>query len=291
MNSIYQIITDKIINKLEQGVVPWQKTWKNEMPKNFVSNIPYKGINTLLLGLQDYESSYWLSFLQVKELSGWVKKGEQSTMVVFWKPVVNNNKHQEVDESTADVSFLLRYYNVFNLEQVELPDEILKKRITTSSTNSKAITAETIIQGYPKPPAIIINNMIPNPRYLPRIDRVEIQSISNFNTSDDYYASLYHELIHSTGAAERLNRKGITDPIQFGSERYSKEELIAEIGASFLCSISGVENTIENQSAYIQSWLHALNNDSRMVLIAASQAQKACDLILNVSPTKQQEEL
>ena len=277
--------------KVQFEFIPWQKTWKNEMPKNFVSNIPYKGINTLLLGLQDYESSYWLSFRQVKELSGWVKKGEQSTMVVLWKPVVTNNRHQEVDEATADVSFLLRYYNVFNLAQVELPDEILKKRITTSSTNSKLITAETIIQGYPKPPAIVINNVIPNPRYLPRIDRVEIQSISNFKTSDDYYASLYHELAHSTGSKERLNRKGITDPIEFGSERYSREELVAEISASFLCSMSGVENTIENQSAYIQSWLHALNNDSRMVLIAASQAQKACDYILNVSPTKQQEEL
>jgi len=289
MNSIYQIITDKIISKLEQGVVPWQKTWKNEMPKNFVTNIPYKGINTLLLGLQDYQSSYWLSFRQVKDLSGWVKKGKQSTMVVFWKPVVNH-KHQELDDATADVSFLLRYYNVFNLEQVELPDEILKKRITTSSTNLKLIPAETIIQGYPKPPAIVHNNFIPNPRYMPKIDRVELQSISNFNTSDDYYASLYHELVHSTGATERLNRKGITDPIQFGSERYSKEELIAEIGASFLCSMSGVENTIDNQASYIQNWLHALNNDSRMVLIAASQAQKACDFILNVSPTKQQEE-
>lgn len=279
MNQIYKIVTDKIIEKLEQGTIPWQKTWKSEVPRNFVTNIPYKGINTLLLGLQDFEKSYWLTFRQVKELSGWVKKSETSSMVVFWKPIVNN-KHQELDENSADVSFLLRYYNVFNIEQVELPDEIKSERIS-NGTNTKLLSAENIIDNYPKPPSIVINNTIPNPRYLPRIDRVEIQSIANFNSSDSYYSSLFHEIIHSTGHNERLARKGITDKIEFGSERYSKEELIAEIGASFLSSLSGIENTIDNQASYIENWLQVLQNDKRMVLIAASQAQKAVDWILN----------
>lgn len=280
MNQIYKIVTDKIIEKLEQETVPWQKTWKTSLPKNFVSDVTYKGINQILLGMQDFESNYWLSFKQVKDLSGWVKKGEQSSMVVFWKPIINN-KHQELDESSADVHFLLRYYNVFNLEQVELPDEIKSKRIS-ESVNTKIRSAEGIINNYPKPPSIIINNTIPNPRYLPRIDRVEIQSIANFQSSDSYYSSLFHELVHSTGHQERLARKGITDKIEFGSERYSKEELIAEIGASFLSSHSGIKNTIENQSSYIKNWLQALQNDKRMVLIAASQAQKAVDWILNL---------
>jgi antirestriction protein ArdC len=279
MNQIYQIITNKIIEKLEQGTVPWQKTWKTSLPKNFVSDVAYKGINQILLGMQDFESHYWLSFRQVKDLSGWVKKGEQSSMVVFWKPLVNN-RHQELDEVSADVHFLLRYYNVFNIEQVELPDEIKSKRIS-ESVNTKIHSAENIVMNYPKPPAIICNNTIPNPRYLPRIDRVEIQSIKNFNNSDSYYSSLFHELVHSTGHQERLARKGITDKIEFGTEKYSKEELIAEIGASFLSSLSGVENTIDNQTSYIENWLQVLQNDKRMLLIAASQAQKACDWILN----------
>ncbi len=239
--------------------------------------------------MQDFESNYWLSYKQVKDLSGWVKKGEHSSMVVFWKPIVNN-RHQELDESSADVHFLLRYYNVFNIEQVELPDEIKSERITDSS-NTKLLSAENIIDNYPKPPAIVINNTIPNPRYLPRIDRVEIQSISNFNSSDSYYSSLFHELVHSTGHNERLARKGITDKIEFGSERYSKEELIAEIGASFLSSLSGIENTINNQTSYIGNWLQVLHNDKRMVLIAASQAQKAVDWIIGNSDNNNNSEL
>ena len=132
--------------------------------------------------------------------------------------------------------------------------------------------------------------MIPNPRYLPRKDKIEIQSIDNFKTSDDYYASLFHECIHATGHSSRLSRVGIKDKIQFGSENYSKEELIAECGASFLCNISGIEKTIDNHSAYIQNWLQVLKNDNRMILIASSQAQKACDYILNNFITNHKEE-
>jgi len=289
MNQIYKIITDKIIEKLEQGTVPWQKTWKTSLPKNFVSDVAYKGINQILLGMQDFECNYWLSYKQVKDLSGWVKKGEQSSMVVFWKPIVNN-RHQELDESSADVHFLLRYYNVFNIEQVELPDEIKRKRIS-ESINTKIHSAESIINNYPKPPAIVVNNSISNPRYLPRIDRIEIQSISNFFSSDSYYSSILNEGVQSTGHQDRLFRKGINDKIEFGTEKYSKEELIAEIGSSFLCSLSDVKNTIDNQASYIENWLQVLQNDKRMVLIAASQAQKAVDWIIGNSENNNNSEL
>jgi antirestriction protein ArdC len=209
-------------------------------------------------------------------------------MVVFWKPVVL--RPENISEDTdSDTYFLLRYYNVFNLEQVELPDEILKKR-KSSPTNSKILTAENIISGYPTPPAIVTNSTIPNPRYLPRLDKIEIQSIDNFNTSDDFYASLFHECIHSSGHSSRLSRVGIKDKVQFASKNYSKEELIAEVGASFLCSMSGIENTIDNQSSYISNWLQVLQNDKRLILIAASQAQKAVDWILNIKPNNNEEE-
>ncbi len=281
MNSIYQIVTENIIEKLEQGTVPWRKTWNTALPKNFVTNIAYKGINTLLLGMQEFNSCYWLTFNQCKDLQGWVKKNQKATMVVYWKQI-DNIKDDELNENRAEFSFLLRYYNVFNIEQVELPDELLKKRLSETK-NEKIISAESIIQNYTNPPTITINNIISSPRYLPRLDRIEIQSINNFISSDEYYASLFHELIHSTGHSERLNRKGIVDTVEFGSEKYSKEELIAEIGASFLCSVSGVKNTVDNQASYIENWLRVLNNDRRIVLIAASQAQKSCDYILNHS--------
>jgi antirestriction protein ArdC len=288
MNFIYDKITNLIIDKLESGVVPWQKNWKTSLPKNFVSGLDYKGINIMLLGMQDFESNYWLSFKQCRDIGGTVKKDEKSTMVVFWKPIVNFKDNESDELPEAKINFLLRYYFVFNIAQCNIPDEVLKKK-NTIPTNPKIMEAEKIIEGYPNPPEIAINNMIPNPRYLPRLDRVEIPSIENFKTSDDYYASLYHELAHSTGAKHRLCRKGIIDTITFRSEQYSKEELISEISASFLCNISGIEKTIDNQSSYIANWLQVLKNDNRMVLIAASQAQKACDYILNNSTTNQKE--
>jgi len=288
MNKIYDIITEKILVKLEQGIIPWKRTWTSQFPRNFVNDYPYRGINILLLGLQEFESHYWLSFKQCKDLGGSVKKDEHATMVVFWKPLIRISEN-ELDEVNADLSFMLRYYYVFNVQQCNLPNEALNKRKLISS-NPKLLESEQVIQQYPKPPAIVHNNFIPNPRYLPRIDRVEIQSINNFNTSDDYYASLYHELAHSTGSKERLNRKGIVDKIEFGTENYTKEELIAEISASFLCSYTGIEKTFSNQISYIQNWLTALSNDKRMIIIAASQAQKATEYILNFSSTNLQEE-
>lgn len=288
MKFIYEKITNLIIEKLEQGVVPWQKTWTTSAPRNFVSGIDYKGINILLLGMQEFESNYWLSFKQCKDLGGSVKKDEKSTMVVFWKPIVNFKDNERDELPEAKINFLLRYYYLFNIQQCNISDEVLKKR-NTIPTNPKILEAEQIINGYPNPPEIAINNMIPNPRYLPRLDKIEIQSIDNFKTSDDYYASLFHEILHSSGNRNRLSRKGIVEPIEFGSDNYSKEELIAEIGASFLCNITGIPKTIDNQSAYIQNWLRVLKNDSRMVLIASSQAQKAVDYILNIQLTNQKE--
>ncbi|MBX3045204.1 MAG: DUF1738 domain-containing protein [Candidatus Kapabacteria bacterium] len=288
MQFIYQKITDLIIEKLQKGVVPWQKTWKTAYPRNFVSNMEYKGINSLILGLSEFESNYFITFKQCKDLGGTVKRDEHSSLVVFWKPFVSF-KENDIDQPTAYINFLLRYYYVFNISQCNLPDKVLKNR-NIISTNPKFTEAETIINGYKNPPEISINNMIPNPRYLPRLDRVEIPSIENFHTSDDYYACLYHELAHSTGGKHRLCRKGIIDTIQFASENYSKEELIAEISSSYLCNISGIQKTIDNHSAYIANWLQVLNNDNRMILIAASQASKACDYILGTKSTNQTED-
>ncbi|MGA2296059.1 MAG: zincin-like metallopeptidase domain-containing protein [FCB group bacterium] len=287
---IYQRITDLIIEKLRQGVVPWQKTWTTAYPKNFISGLEYKGINILLLGMQDYESNFWLTFKQCKDLGGSILIDEKASLVVFWKPIVNISGKELDEVPEAKINFLLRYYYVFNITQCYIPDEVLKKRIITRM-NPKIIEAEQVIEKYHAPPEIIVNNLLLNPRYLPRLDKIEIQSIDNFFSSDDYYSSLFHELVHSTGAKHRLARRGVINEIQFGTENYSKEELIAEIGASYLCNISGIHKTISNQSAYIQNWLQVLHNDSRMILIAASQAQKACDYMINDSSTNTQKEV
>ncbi len=283
MRFIYDKITNLIIEKLQNNIVPWQKTWTTKFPENLISGFRYSGINIILLGLQDYESHYWLSFKQCKDLGGSIKPNEKATMVVFWKPYVDISDNIADELPEAKIHFLLRYYYVFNIAQCNLPDEVLLKKKVITQTNPKIMEAEDIIKGYKNPPEIRINNIIPNPRYLPRLDRIEIPSLDNFQTSDDYYASLYHEISHSTGAKHRLARRGIIDTIQFGSENYSKEELIAEISASYLCNISGIQKTIDNHSAYIANWLQVLNNDNRMILIASSQAQKSCDYILGTN--------
>ena len=280
MNQIYSIITETIIQKLEQGVVPWHKTWKSEFPRNFVNDKCYKGVNVLLLGMQDYESHYWLSFKQCQNLGGSIKKDEKSTLVVFW-----NQNYQIVPNTLeTELYFILRYYRVFNIDQCILPDKVLEKK---SIVSDKPISyhAKEVIDNYKAPPIISTNNIIPNPRYFPRIDKIEIQSINNFNSQDDYYSSLFHECIHSTGHSKRLNRTGISEKIEFASDNYCKEELIAEIGSCFLCNYTNIEKTIDNQTSYIDNWLKALKSDKRLIIFAASAAQKAVDYILNLSVT------
>ncbi|MCX6152776.1 MAG: zincin-like metallopeptidase domain-containing protein [Candidatus Kapabacteria bacterium] len=288
MNFIYQKITDQILEQLKQNIVPWQKNWSSAFPENYISGLRYQGINTIMLGLSNFESHYWLTFRQCKALGGSVKKDEHASMVVFWKPIVRITG-TELDESTADVHFLLKYYNVFNLQQVELPDEVLKKKNIMSSS-PKIMEAEQIIQGYKNPPKIVFNNMIPNPRYIPSKDMIEILSIDKFHTPADYYSSLFHEMAHSSGAIHRLNRSGITDKIIFGSSSYGREELVAEITSQFLCNVSGINTNFENSVSYISNWLQVLQNDPKMIVIAASQAQKATAYILNHSSTNSLEE-
>ncbi len=288
MNFIYQKVTNLIIEKLQQGVVPWQKNFNSAYPKNFISDEYYRGINIMLLGMQDFNSHYWLTFKQAKDLGGNIMKDAHGSLVVFWKPVVQIIDNIAKDDVEANVNYILRYYYVFNLDQVILPDEVLKKKNITQ-TSPKIMEAEQVIKKYRNPPEIVTNNLIDNPRYLPRLDKIEIQSIYNFVSPDDYYSTLFHELIHSTGNEKKLSRKGITEKISFGTEIYSLEELVAEIGASYLCAISGIHKTIDNQSAYIANWLQVLNNDSSMILVASSQASKACDYILNISSTNSKE--
>ena len=278
-----------IIEKLQSGIIPWKKTWTTAYPKNFVSGLEYKGINILLLGLQDFESNYWLTFKQTKDLNGSIKSGEHASLVVFYKPVVYI-KDNELDEATADVSFLLRYYYVFNIAQCNLPDEVLKRK-NIMQTNPKIMEAEDVIKKYRNPPEVCINNTISCPRYIPKLDKIEIMSINNFKTSDDYYASLFHEYGHSTGNRNRLNRKSITDSIHFGSADYSREELVAELFSAFICNLTGITLTLNNSVSYIQNWLNVLKNDNRFIVIAASQASKAVDYVLgNISSPNSKED-
>jgi len=276
-NKVYEIITEKIVEMLEAGEVPWHKPWVTDHPKNLVSKKDYRGINVFLLASQNYASPYWVSYKQAKQLGGNVKKGEKSTMVVFWKM-------QEVeDKATGEPKTIpiLRYYRVFNVLQCEGIDE---RKIPMADPNpdfQPLEACEATIEAMQKRPDI--RHEESKAYYHPIKDFVNMPKPESFQKEEFYYSVMFHELGHATGHKSRLDRKTIKEHAPFGSETYSKEELVAEMTAAYLCGHHGIEmETIGNSAAYIKSWLKALKNDVKMVVLAAAQAQKAADYILGV---------
>jgi antirestriction protein ArdC len=284
MNSIvYQKITDIIIEKLEQGIVPWHRPWNSfGEPINLVTKRPYRGINVFLLLCLGYELPYFLTFKQAKKLGGTIKKGEKSNLVVFYKWLEAKDDKGNVviqDDGTPKVVPMLRYYHIFNIEQCAYldPQHIPEVEEREFRPIEKA---EQIIRGMPNKPEVQFKRR--QACYIPEKDLVEMPGKTSFKSDEELYSTMFHELTHATGHQSRLNRPGITDTAKFGSANYSKEELIAEMGATFLCSEAGIANAImDNSVAYISNWLSKLRNDKRLVLIAAGAAQKACDYILN----------
>lgn len=267
MSKVNDEVFDKIVAKLESGVIPWRKPWKGSAPRNAKTNRPYNGINRILLSLTDYEDGRWATFKQLQELGGNVKKGEKGTQVVFWQMFT-----REKDGKEETIPYA-KFYTVFNIAQTEGIEWT-----TEGKTPECAIDeAELIWTNYDNRPSISFGGEIAC--YSPVNDAIKMPPKSAFNNTEEYYSTLFHEAIHSTGHQTRLNREGITNPIHFGTETYSLEELIAELGASFLCAESGINNTLDNSAAYIKGWLKALKDHPKALFTAASSAQKAFDWI------------
>jgi antirestriction protein ArdC len=282
MCKVYEIVNSRIMELLQQGTVPWRKTWHSESnyPKNLVSKKEYRGVNLFLLGCQEYSNPYWMTFKQCQDKGGHVCKGEKSTPVIFWKWVDRKGTADADQEETRNGKVpMLRYYSVFNIAQVE-GIEAPPSSETVANPFSPIQRAEKIMAGMPLRPDIRHGGN--QACYSPMLDFVRLPEPSAFQSPEEYYATAYHELVHSTGHASRVGRKGILEPSYFGSHEYSKEELVGECGAAFLCGVAGIENrTIENSAAYIAGWLKALKNDKKLLVMAAAQAQKASDYILN----------
>lgn len=271
-SSVYQIITEQIIKQLESGIAPWHKPWTTELPKNFISNREYRGINIFLLASLGYGSQYWVTYKQATQLGGNVRRGEHGAKVVFWK--FDKYESEDADGQTAErTSAILRYYTVFNLEQCDG----LRIRETRRTVNPIE-ECERIVAGMPNPPRFEQDSRA---WYRPSTDAVGMPSRNTFESAESYYSTLFHELTHSTGHPKRIGRDGIEKLNTFGSESYSKEELIAEMSAAMLAGVAGIErSTLANSAAYLKSWVDVLKADSRIVVFAASQAQKAADYIL-----------
>lgn len=269
MPDVYSIVTCRIIGLLEKGVVPWHKPWRGgeRMPRNLVSRKEYRGVNVFLLHAMAYGSPYWLTYKQAQELGGNVRKGERACPVVFWKWL--DTDERDAKGNVKRVPFL-RYHSVFNVEQC---DGLNVPALEGSDRKHNPIeSAEQIVAGMPKRPAI--RHGLDRAFYSPSQDSVGMPSPERFDTPENYYNVLFHELTHSTGHESRLSRKGVSGSdgqwSAFGSTPYASEELVAEMGAAFLCGQAGiVERTLDNSAAYVASWLQRLKNDCRLVVQAA----------------------
>lgn len=271
---VYAIVRDRLIAQLEQGVIPWRRPWATTgTPINAVSKRPYRGINLFLLP-RDYADNRWVSFKQAGDLGGKVRKGEKSSLVVFWKPI-------EVDDDKTGRKKtipLLRYYNVFNVEQCE---GLKLPAIEQGEPFDPIEEAERIVAEMPNAPTI--RHSGDHAFYQPATDSITLPKRKSFKNASEYYSTLFHELTHSTGHKSRTDRHAEVSSFRFGCEDYSKEELVAEFGAAFLCATSNISNegTERNSVAYLQSWIKALRNADRMTVVsAASKAQRAAEYVL-----------
>ena len=258
--SVYEIITERIIEQLENGVIPWQKPWSgtHSGAYNRISNKPYSLLNQMIL---KHDGEY-ATFKQWSDLGGKIRKGEKSEVVVFWK-IQPFEEENENGEKVIKQIPLLRHYNVFHISQV---DGVEPKEQLMNREHLK-----------------IFEKVTNKAFYTPTFDYIEVPCKEQYQNIEEFYSTLFHEMIHSTGHKNRLGRLETGASAHFGSKTYSKEELVAELGSAALVNMLGIETekSFRNSGAYIQNWLQALKNDNKFIVSASSKAEKAVKYILN----------
>jgi antirestriction protein ArdC len=272
--TVYEIVTEQILDQLESGTIPWRKPWNTlGLPTNAISGKAYQGINLLLLGFQSFPTPYWVTFKQAKSLGGSVRKGEKSSVVTFWKLL------ETVEDGQKKKMPILRYYRVFNVAQcdgIKLPSHA---QPVESTDIIPLAAADAIVEGWSDCPSIAHGGA--QAYYRPSTDAIQMPPQADFISSGSYYSTLFHEMTHSTGHSARLNRGLDSNPQPFGSADYSKEELVAEFGAAFLCAHAGIDQSqIQNHAAYIQGWVRKLKEQPKLLIQASGQATKAAKFIM-----------
>lgn len=279
--NVYEMVTNRIISELEKGVIPWEKPWSGSANGAFnrITGKPYSFINQMLL---TFPGEY-ATFKQWQSLGGHVKKGEKAEIVVFWK--MYQKELDEIDPKTGKKKVknipTLKYYNVFHISQVEGVEPLEVTPATKEIQTNE--DADNIIKGYLNREKVKFEEIRNNRAYYsPLSDSVVVPEKSQFPEIEEWYSTAFHELTHSTGHRTRLNRLTTGKAAAFGSETYSKEELVAEIGAASIMNLLGMEtkHSFRNSAAYIQSWLRVLKDDTKMIVSASSRAQKAVELII-----------
>ena len=302
---LYQQITDQILEALEQGVMPWQKPWDSRWPQmaipcNGESGRQYSGINVLLLWMSAIRKNFtqrkWVTFQGANHLGGQVRTGEKSTVIIFYK----QNMFEEKDDSGNVVldengdpkmksSVFIRGHHVFNIEQCEGLEKYYEE-FPEPEKSSEMQTRPDLDVLPNKMGMQLYNKAQDRACYMPRKDCIVMPDFKKFNTADDYYATLLHECGHATGHKDRLNRDGVAKFDKFGSEQYAFEELIAELTSAFTCAHVNVCNNISQNAAYIEHWINALKADKKAIFRASSQAREATNFLLNALELTSNEE-
>ena len=315
---IYQEITNLFIEALEENIIPWQKPYQFKggqevyLPsfydhRNGSTGKGYRSINSLILEIvkirKKFNSSYWLTFKQASDLGLKITKGSKSTPIYYREPLYYqkvNGKRKKITakeytdlrrQGVKDLEFipLFKTYRVFNIDQIEGKFIAPQSPAEPKKRNTELVgieACEDVIKSYCELPEVKHGS----PAYIPALDFITMPEMDEFISLEEYYSTFFHEIVHSTGHQTRLNRPGIAEINTADKKKYSKEELVAEIGASYLCAETGIflPELQTNSKAYIQSWISALKNDKQMIYFAASQAQKARDfIVLENQPKKE----
>ena len=290
---VYDKVTQRVLDGLKKKGMAWFRPWEGSgglSPINRVTGRPYKGMNVLMLfaEMEDkgYDHNEWLTYKQADSLGGQVRKGEKSTMVIFWNISLRGDdkkfykKMEDVPKGVqVEKFFSLRAYNVFNIAQCD-GIEPKREQVEASNEATPIERAEAIYEQFMGRPTLKQGG--DRAYYKPSTHHVQMPKMETFVSSDDYYKVLFHELTHSTGHETLLNRKTLVDMNAFGDENYSKEELVAEVGAQFLTGIVGLQPKSDetNSQAYINGWISKIGNDKKFLVSACTQAMKAVDCIL-----------
>lgn len=291
-NNLYSQITNEIVKQLEAGIVPWQKPWQNGTFMGCVSRTSGKPYSLLNQWLLNYRSGEYLTYKQIQAEGGRVKAGEKANIVVFWHFVEKTELEAVCDENGDEIETrevitsrypVLKSYHVFHIDQCEGIEPKFNNEAKMNEHEPIEV-ADEIVKEYVEREGLKLE--IKNTGrafYMPLADRVEVPELAQYEVKEEFYSTLFHELTHSTGHAKRLNRDTLTRLAAFGDETYSKEELVAEIGAAFACQMVGIdcEKAFKNSVAYIQGWLRALKGDNKLVIAAAAKAEQAVNYIMN----------
>lgn len=278
---VYQMVTDRILEMMSNGVIPWNKPWHGGLDGaiSYTTGKPYSLLNQMLLG----KDGEYLTFKQVESLGGKVKKGAKAQMVVFFKQFTykdfQKGENGEMVEVLKTIP-VLRYYNVFHIEDCDGVQSKFSEKPTCTLSPIEA--AEKIVTTYYERESCELHiRKSDKAYYSPSLDEVVVPLLEQYDSESEYYSTLFHESVHSTGHRSRLNRDEIQGSF-FGSDPYAKEELVAELGAAFLCHTAGIDcnKTMKNSAAYIQSWSKRFKENKKLIVSAASRAEKAVKFIL-----------